>query len=255
MNQYKSLVSVVIPIYNGEKFINSVIASIKKQKYEPLEIIIIDDGSTDNTAKIIAQLDDDIKYIYQENEGPASARNKGINIAKGDFITFLDVDDLWGENKLKNQVNYLQKNPLVDIIQGFIQKVKINQLEEQKDSILIPISDPYYYINIGSCLYRKLVFEKIGLFNENMRYGEDTDFMIRAWENNINKVLLNEVCLFYCKHEWNMTKDKNIIELGLLRILRQRYLRCQEQGKILNNLNISLSEYLGTSLQSNVKFN
>ena len=128
-----NLVSIIIPVYNGEIFIQSAIDTINKQNYHPIEIIFIDDGSTDNTPQIIAEYkEDNITYIYQENKGPASARNQGLKIAKGDFITFLDIDDLWAENKLQSQVNYLQQNSSIDIIQGLIQKVKIDSSLEKK---------------------------------------------------------------------------------------------------------------------------
>ncbi|WP_066345787.1 glycosyltransferase family A protein [Geminocystis sp. NIES-3708] len=247
INKDQFLVSIIIPVYNGEKFIKSAIKTVKKQNYHPLEIIFIDDGSTDNTAKIISELNDNFKYIYQENQGPASARNKGIKIAQGNFITFLDVDDLWAENKLNNQVKYLLTNPTVDIVQGLIQKMKIIVYDDNRENILTPLSEPYNFISLDSGTYRKSLFDKIGLFNEKMIYGEDVDFFFRAWENNISKVVLQEVFLFYCQHEFNMTKDKNVIELGLLKILRQHSLRCQEQGKILSNSNISLLQYIGMS--------
>ena len=87
-------VSAIIPVYNGEHFLARVINNILSQQYHPLEIIVIDDGSTDNTAKI-AQNYPDIVYHYQENAGPSAARNRGIELAKGNVIAFLDVDDLW----------------------------------------------------------------------------------------------------------------------------------------------------------------
>jgi len=91
------------------------------------------------------------------------------------------------------------------------------------------------------------VFEKIGYFNENMRYGEDVDFFFRAWENNISKQVIQEICLYYCQHETNMTKEKNLIELGLVKILHQHYFRSKKEGKLLTNPHVKISDYLGFS--------
>ncbi len=88
-------VSVIIPVYNGDAYLLDAVDSIQRQHYKPLEIIIIDDGSTDSTAEIAADLRGDVRYVYQPNSGPSAARNKGLRMARGEVIGFLDVDDLW----------------------------------------------------------------------------------------------------------------------------------------------------------------
>ena len=99
MNSEKPLVSVIMPVYNGAAFLTGAIDNIRRQNYEPLEIIIVDDGSTDSTGQIVASFGSDIRYVYQANQGPAAARNHGLRLATGDLIAFLDVDDLWAENR------------------------------------------------------------------------------------------------------------------------------------------------------------
>ena len=124
--------------------------------------------------------------------------------------------------------------------------MKITVYDDNKESVLTPLSEPYNFINLGSGIYRKSLFDKIGLFNEKMMYGEDTDFFFRAWENKVSKVVLQEVSLFYCQHESNMTKGKTNMELGILKILRQHSLRCREKGIILGNSDVSIVKYFGT---------
>ncbi|MBD3561475.1 glycosyltransferase family 2 protein, partial [Planktothrix sp. FACHB-1355] len=124
MEDNSLFVSAIIPVYNGEKYLAEAIKNVKNQDYQPLEIIVIDDGSTDRTPEVAAAFKDSIRYVSQPNSGPAAARNHGIRIANGDVIAFLDVDDLWSDDKLKLQANYLANNPSVGIVQGLIQQMK-----------------------------------------------------------------------------------------------------------------------------------
>ncbi|MBD2084112.1 glycosyltransferase family 2 protein [Trichocoleus sp. ST-U3] len=249
MENRQLFVSVIIPVYNGEKFLSEVIFNVKTQEYQPLEIIIVDDGSTDGTAEVAAQFKNSIRYVYQDNSGPAAARNRVLSIAKGDAIAFLDVDDLWSEDKLKLQVGYLVDNPSVEIVQGLIQQMKLCQITTNNQPLFEPAYNPYSYINLGSAIYRRLVFDKIGLFDETLNYAEDVDWFIRAWENGISKVVLERVSLFYRKHEDNMTVGKNLVELGFVRIFKKHLDRCRKRGnsQMASLLDMPINEYLGTS--------
>ncbi|MEP0857704.1 glycosyltransferase family A protein [Trichocoleus sp. DQ-U1] len=249
MENRQLFVSVIIPVYNGENFLSEVIFNVKNQEYQPLEIIIVDDGSTDGTAEVAAQFKNSIRYVYQDNSGPAAARNRGLSIAEGDAIAFLDVDDLWSEDKLKLQVGYLVDNPSVEIVQGLIQQMKLCQITTNNQPLFEPAYNPYSYINLGSAIYRRLVFDKIGLFDETLNYAEDVDWFIRAWENGISKVVLDRVSLFYRKHEDNMTVGKNLVELGFVRIFKKHLDRCRKRGnsQMASLLDMPINEYLGTS--------
>ncbi|MTJ10251.1 glycosyltransferase [Anabaena sp. UHCC 0204] len=248
MENQKLFVSVIIPVFNGEKYLVEAIENVKNQNYQPLEIIVIDDGSTDKTAEIAAEFKDSIRYIYQENSGPSAARNRGIRIANGDAIAFLDVDDIWSDDKLKVQGNYLADNTSVEIVQGLIQQMNLSQLTSDKKPIFEPVYKPYNYINLGSAIYRKSVFEKIGIFDETLNYAEDVDWFIRAWENGISKVLIDQVMLFYRKHQKNMTEGKNLVELGFIKIYKKRLDRIRKKQISPTNilLDMPINEYLGS---------
>ena len=249
MSQSNFFVSVIIPVYNGAGFLAQTITHVLQQNYHPLEIIIVDDGSTDETAEIAAQFSDKIRYFYQENKGPASARNLGIKQAQGNIIAFLDVDDLWSENKLKFQLNYLVNHPEVDIVQGMIIKQVIRPNNSSNESIeIIEASSAYHYILLGSCLYRKSVFTDVGLFNETMRQSDDVDWFVRAWEQKIKKAVVDEVTLFYRQHDSNMTKNKNLVESGFVRVYKKHLDRMrQSRGFIKSQTQDfpSMAEYLG----------
>ena len=120
-NELGPLVSVVIPVFNGEAFLREAVESVREavhvldQKYSPVEIIIVDDGSTDGTGTVARSLPETVRYLQQTNQGPAAARNRGIERAHGSLIAFADADDLWPAAKLELQLPYLINDPTIEI--------------------------------------------------------------------------------------------------------------------------------------------
>ena len=221
------LVSIIIPTYNAARFLPQAIDSIRGQSYQPpLEIIIIDDGSTDDTAVIVQQLGPDIRYIYQENSSPAIARNRGIAASRGALIGFLDADDLYPPNKFELQVSRLMNDPTVDVVQGRIKYIHLEGSEDR--SVILDDEEALTFIQIGGALFRKSVFERIGGFDEDLRFSEDHDIFIRLRENNIPFVILNEITLYYQLHETNMTNDQTMMDFQLLRVLKKSIDRRQK---------------------------
>lgn len=204
-----SFISVIIPVFNGEAYLAETVESIQRQNYEPLEIIIIDDGSTDNTATLVASLQGNIRYFYQRNSGPPAARNKGLHMARGDLIAFLDADDLWSEDKLKIQLSHLTRDPSVEIVLGYTQLVRhtpagkgVTQLEK--------LSDPWPALSLGSTIMRKSVFDKVGLFDEGQLFADDCDWLLRAKELQIKMLIHQEVTQFYRRHDHNITNQRHL---------------------------------------------
>ncbi|MBL1211080.1 glycosyltransferase family A protein [Geminocystis sp. GBBB08] len=191
----KPLVSVIIPVYNGEKYLGEAIASVFKQIYDPLELIIVDDGSTDNSGNI-AKSFPQILYIYQHNQGVCVARNRGIAMAKGEFIAFLDADDIWTNNKLETQINYFIKEPNI----GY----SITKQRFFFDSeVIIPSWFNQKFLSIdhngylaSTLVVKREIFEKIGLFNTQCIYGgEATEWFFRAKDAKISMVAIPETLL------------------------------------------------------------
>ena len=104
------LVTIIIPTYNRQSFVVEAVASVLEQDYRPIEVIVVDDGSTDDTESALSAYPT-VTYVRQTNQGPSAARNRGIDCAQGGLITFLDSDDLWLPNKLSVQVSLMEKNP------------------------------------------------------------------------------------------------------------------------------------------------
>ncbi len=226
----RPLVSVIIPVFNGEDFIREAIENVLSQKYPALEIIIINDGSTDGTEAIIKQLPVDIRYFTQDNNGPSAARNKGIRDASGEFITFLDADDLWPENNLNIMVDEILRNPDMEVIRGYAQLMEFNKASGCYDYVGNPKeSFPHY---IGAAIYRKSAFEKVGLFDPMLRFGEDSDWFLRAGEMKLNIKRLEETSLYVRRHEGNMTEGKTLLELNALKVFRKSLERRRMQGQV-----------------------
>jgi len=215
------LVSVVIPVFNGERFLREAVQSVLDQQYSPLEIIVVYDGSTDNTAIVARDLPEPVRYLHQTNQGPAAARNRGIEQAQGSLIAFADADDLWPAGKLESQLPLLIEDPRIDIVLGRIQQVLLSEGEE--------LGETAFSVNLGSAVIRKSVFERIGLFDETMRYSEDVDWFMRARESGAAIVTIDAVTLLYRQHEQNMTRGKSTAELNVLKALKKSLDRRRER--------------------------
>jgi glycosyltransferase involved in cell wall biosynthesis len=216
------LVSVVIPVFNGERFLREAVESVLAQKYSPLEIIMVDDGSTDGTADVARSLPETVRYLHQTNQGPAAARNRGIEHAQGSLIAFADADDLWPEDKLALQLPYLMRDPAAEIVMGRIQQVLLSETGAEN------FAEPAFSVNLGSAIIRKSVFERVGLFDETMRYSEDVDWFMRAREGGAAIVTIDAVTLLYRQHDQNMTRGKSTSELNVLKALKRSLDRRRE---------------------------
>ena len=229
-----ALVSVVIPVFNGEKLLREAVESVREavhvldQKYSPVEIIIVDDGSTDGTAGVAQSFTDAVRYVHQTNQGPAAARNRGIEQAQGNLIAFADADDLWPANKLELQLPYLLRDSATDIVLGRIQQVLLSETGSGQTQAQ-EFAEPAFSVNLGSAVIRKSVFERVGLFDETMRYSEDVDWFMRAREAGVAIVTIDAVTLFYRQHEQNMTRGKSTSELNVLKALKKSLDRRREQ--------------------------
>jgi len=215
-----ALVSVVIPVFNGERFLREAVQSVLDQKYSSLEIIIVDDGSTDGTATVASNLHGPVRYLRQANKGPGAARNRGIENAQGSLIAFTDADDLWPAGKLELQLPYLMTDATIEIVMGRIQQVLLSGTVSGPTKA-DEIAEPAFSVNLGSAIIRRSVFDRVGLFDETMRYSEDVDWFMRAREGGAAIMTIDAVTLFYRQHEENMTRGKSPSELNVLKALKR----------------------------------
>jgi len=184
------MISVIIPTYNRSQFLGEALESVLAQsvfqsrKYS-FEIIIIDDGSTDDTRKVVERFSGPIKYYYQPHQGVSRARNHGLEKAKGEFIAFLDSDDLWLPEKIKLQMNVMENFPNLmgctteEIWLRRGRRVNPREKHRKYSGWIFPHALPLCILSLSASLFRRQVFEEIGPFDESFPACEDYDFSLR----------------------------------------------------------------------------
>jgi glycosyltransferase involved in cell wall biosynthesis len=175
-------ITVIIPTYNRSSFLSKSIESVLNQSIKVDEIIVVDDGSTDNTKVLLKELP--VKYIYQENLGVSSARNRGIKESKNQWICFLDSDDIWDKDKLKEQIAFHQNNPNILFSytdeRWFYNQKEIKQNPNQiKGQITFVDNIDLCRIGASTVMLNKSVLTKVGLFDELLKACEDYDLWLR----------------------------------------------------------------------------
>lgn len=212
------LISVIIPVFNGVRFLPGAVRSVLAQDYPSLDIIVVDDGSAEDVAATTRSLPVDVRLFRQDNAGPAAARNRGIREATGELIAFLDVDDEWPAGNLHHMSNVLTTAGL-DVVIGHGQLMRDDAEGGAKVFVGSPReSFPWY---ISAALFRREAFTKVGMFDEMLRYGEDTDWFKRAAEAGLTVERLPNVSLFIRRHAGNMTRGRSIVELNTLRVFKK----------------------------------
>lgn len=197
------LVSVIVPAHNAMAFLPEAIASVRAQRYVPLEILLIDDGSSDGTADWAAA-QTDLRLLRQVNLGPAAARNRGIAAAHGEVLAFLDADDLWTERSLIDRVELLQSDPHLQWACGKTLWLKGQRRSDGWDWTPQP-EKSYPFALISAILCRRSLFDRVGLFNPGMRFGEDIDFHLRVLDSRSTMAWLDRPVHHYRQHDSNMT--------------------------------------------------
>lgn len=210
------LVSVIIPAYNSEKWINQAIESVINQSYTNIEIIVVNDGSTDGTQKILENLKQKygIQYYNIENSGPANARNYGVSKSKGELIAFLDADDYWHADKIKRQVDYFKANSCSLLLTNLI---KVNQQNNflQKFKKSIPVTKKQQTIslfcgeitqNTPTIMVSRKVFDDVGGFNTNLIHKED-HFFLMSVADKYGIELLEEYLVYRREWKYSMSSD------------------------------------------------
>lgn len=223
------LVSIVMPVYNGEKFIRQALDSLYEDNYRPIEVVVVDDGSSDGTAQIIKRYKD-ARYILQDHKGVAAARNTGVAAAKGEIIGFLDHDDISQPDRFTNTVRHFQEHPHI----GYVLAKQIMFIETGYE---VPgwvnpewLVTPQDASNTAVLVGRRETFERVGQFNPLIG-GEDTEWLVRANELGIPMTRLPDVVLRRRIHGENlsiqMLGDR---KANLLQIARESIRRRQKEG-------------------------
>lgn len=212
-------VSVILPVYNGQDTLGQALESVLAQEYHPLEIVVVDDGSTDNTRQI-AEAFPQVVFLSQANQGPSAARNRGLQAASGELIAFIDDDDLWPPGKLAWQVGRLVADPTLELVLGRVQWEGLKQFTE-----------PVVGFQFGAAVCRRSLIEAVGLIDEKLPMSEDVDWFMRIREQGRRFEISSQLALRYRRHPENMTADSYLSGQHLARALKHSLDRRRQAGK------------------------
>ncbi len=214
-------VSCVIPVFNGERYLAAAIASALAQTSSLLEIIVVDDGSTDATRRVAENCGALVSYVHQENAGPSSARNRGISRASGDFVALLDADDLWRPHKIALQTARFDAQPALAISSGHM-----CNFASPDTAVQLPLGSAPEANLSSSFMARRSLFDEIGLLDVSLRHRDLHEFVLRATDTGHVVEALPEVLVDRRVHDANMSHNRNAEgELELLAIARARIAR------------------------------
>jgi len=224
-------ITIILPIYNGEKYLSEAIESILSQTHHPQEIIIIDDGSTDNTASVAKSFGRAVRYHYQPNQGAGAARNNGVQLAQGEFLAFLDADDLWVEDKLVHQIQAFENDPKLDMVFGHVRQFHSPELpDEVKQQIKIP-AEVVPGQHVGTMLIKRESFQKVGPFRTDWEIGEFIDWYARAEEMGLKSLMLSEVVMKRRLHKASQGTYKREHQKEYVRVLKAALDRRRKMNK------------------------
>lgn len=237
-------VSVLVPAYNAMDFLPDTVASVLAQTYQDFELIIVNDGSTDSVENWASELSDPrIKLISQQNKGLAGARNTGLENAKGDYIAFVDADDLWLPNKLEKQVALLKARPEVGLVYSWISlidetgeaqgKLRKNQAE---GDVWVDLTI-HNIVECGSvALVRKECFNKVGKFDETLPFScsEDWDMWLRI-AAHYHFGLIEEPLVYYRCHNNNLSSRWQLMEESFEIVLKKAFDSAPERLQVHKN--------------------
>jgi len=185
-----SKVSIIIPVYNCEKYIRECVESALAQDYENLEVIVVDDGSTDATPEILKEFGDRICYIQQENQGAAAAFNHGLRLAKGSFVSWLSGDDVFLPDKIRQQISKFQEDP--DLAAVYTDYIRIDAEGHELEIVHSHCPPPrqfvreyltHGFVSAVSLLIRRECIDEVGPFDESLKAYEDYDMLLRLLQH------------------------------------------------------------------------
>ena len=207
-------VSVVIPTYNNARLLGETLGSVIRQTFDSFEVIVVDDGSTDDTASVVACWGDKVRYAYQMNEGPSAARNRGLALAQGEFVIFMDSDDLMLPAKIAEQVGVLETDATLDFCHSGWQlvdsrKALLETIEPWRIASALDLEGclhchPFY---LPAIMFRASSLKNAGGFKPGLHQAEDIEFLLRLMLNGAKATWLRKTTVLYRQHQNSLTRQ------------------------------------------------
>jgi glycosyltransferase involved in cell wall biosynthesis len=216
------LISCIVPVWNGERYLAEALDSILGQTYRPIQVIVADDGSTDGTAEVAATYGRQVTYASHAHAGLPATRNLGLSAAKGEYFAFLDADDLWHPEKLARQMARFQARPGLDMCLTHVRNFWVPELKDQQERYRgrrYAQALPGY--TCVSLLVRRSFLEAVGPFSLDVPLGDDNDWFLRAFDHGAMIDLLPDVLVYRRLHQSSMTR-RHLAEIpeALLQIVK-----------------------------------
>lgn len=226
----KAKISVILPAYNAGKYIGEALQSIINQTVPVHEIIVVDDGSTDHTKEVVSNFP--VRYIYQTNKGTAAALNTGIEQSSGDYLAFLDADDIWMPQRLYLQLQAFEKDPSLDMVFGFMQQFISPELSvDEQNKIEVNTTAIMVGIHKSAWLIKRHAFMSVGLFTGGFLLEEFTDWYARSKEKSLREFVVKEVVAKRRIHQSNTSRVQKELKKDYPRILKAALDRRRQQGQ------------------------
>lgn len=214
------VVSVIIPVFNGERYIQEAIESVMAQQVPSLELIVVDDGSTDSSAAVVERVMPEARCLCQSHAGPGAARNLGTSVAIGRFLAFLDADDTWQPDKLSRQLAAFDADPALDIVTGLVEQFRSPELEPAVALRLHCPDQPLPGYVFGAALIRREAFDRVGPIATNVTRAEGVDWFARARGLGLRIHELPEVVLNRRLHTTNSSLRNRDSAVDFVRVLK-----------------------------------
>ncbi len=227
-------ISVIMPALNAGRFIGPALRSLLREPEADLDIIVVDDGSTDDTAAIVSELAASypcIRLISNAGKGVSRARNTGLAAVStdSDYITFLDADDHCSPGRIRRQLDIIRSEPGIGMVVGRIQffesiDEETSQIRHGSRTVIVA------GVSLASTLFRRDLFDTHGGFDEALQHGEDVDFFLRILEAQTRYIAEKDVAILYRRHESNMTNDALATRRGFVEAIRRSLARRRASG-------------------------
>jgi glycosyltransferase involved in cell wall biosynthesis len=219
------LVSVIVPVYNGQRHLGEALQSVFAQDHRPLEVIVVDDGSTDGSATV-AKSFPEVVYIFQPNAGVATARNTALRRATGSFVAFLDQDDQWTPDKLRTQLDYLHAHPSAHFVFAHLRNVL--EVERPKWLPEKHVQAAKAGLMPGTLMVRREAFGVAGHFDPSYVNGSDSEWMLRATRLGLKYEIMPDVLLIRRVHDQNESHNREVTRRELFGLLHDNIRRRRE---------------------------
>ncbi len=213
-----ALVSCILPVHNGAAHLAEAIESILRQRGVRIEVLAVDDGSTDASSAILARYAPAVRVLRQANAGPAASRNAGILASRGQFLAFLDQDDRWLPGKLERQVARLGARPDLDAVVSYVESFWDDDAGRERDQ---PRSGAVPGYVSGTLLARRAIFDRVGLFDPQLWFVDSLDWFARASECGASIELMPDVLAQHRVHRGNLSRRGRDSRAETLRVLRR----------------------------------